>query len=166
MRAITPCLWFDGDAEEAAAFYAGIFPDSRVDAVTRSPADWPSGTAGQALTVGFTLMGQPYLGLNGGPGHPFTQAVSFSVPCRDQAEVDLYWDALLAGGGSPVACGWLRDRFGLSWQIVPDRLPAALASADRAAARRAMEAMMTMVKIDVAAIERAFAGEDGQAPAG
>ena len=159
MRPLVPCLWFDKEAEEAALFYAGIFPDSHVDQVSRGPSDWPGHKEGEAITVVFTLLGQPYLGLNGGPGVPFTNAVSFTVPCRDQAEVDRYWDALLAGGGSEVQCGWLKDRYGLSWQIVPDILPQALADPDRAAAKRAFEAMFPMVRIDVAAIERAYRGE-------
>lgn len=158
MRAITPCLWFKDAAEEAARFYAGIFPDSRIDRVTHGPGDWPGHHAGDVITVEFTLFGQPYLGLNAGAEMPFTKAVSFTVPCADQAEVDRYWDALLAGGGEPIACSWLKDRFGLRWQIVPDILPRALADPDRAAARRAFEAMTKMVKIDVAAIERAYAG--------
>ncbi|MFL6861463.1 MAG: VOC family protein [Allosphingosinicella sp.] len=152
---ITPCLWFDGRAEEAANFYAGLFPDSRVDAVTRSPADYPAGKAGDVITVEFTLMGRPFMGLNGGPAFAFTEAVSFSILCDDQAEVDRYWDALIADGGEASVCGWLKDRFGLSWQVTPKILPRLLADPDRARARRAMEAMMTMGKIDVAAIERA-----------
>jgi predicted 3-demethylubiquinone-9 3-methyltransferase (glyoxalase superfamily) len=155
MSPITPCLWFDGRAEEAANFYAAIFPDSRVDAVTRSPADYPAGKAGDVITVDFTLMGRPFMGLNGGPGFPFSQAVSFSILCDDQAEVDRYWDALIADGGTPNVCGWVQDRFGLSWQVTPKILPRLLADPDRERARRAMEAMMTMGKIDVAAIERA-----------
>ncbi|MFL6857100.1 MAG: VOC family protein [Allosphingosinicella sp.] len=152
---ITPCLWFDGRAEEAANFYAALFPDSRVDAVTRSPADYPAGKAGDVITVEFTLMGRPFMGLNGGPAFAFTEAVSFSILCDDQAEVDRYWDALIADGGEPSVCGWLKDRFGLSWQVTPKILPRLLADPDRARARRAMEAMMTMGKIDAAAIERA-----------
>lgn len=156
MRPITPCLWFDGRAEEAARFYVGIFPDSRIDRLTPGPTDWPSGKAGEVVTVEFTLAGRPFLALNGGPGVPFTEAVSMSVPCADQAEVDRYWEALLVDGGRPMQCGWLADRYGLRWQIVPDILPRTLGGEDRAAAARAFQAMMTMVKIDVAGIEDAI----------
>jgi predicted 3-demethylubiquinone-9 3-methyltransferase (glyoxalase superfamily) len=158
MSKITPCLWFDGQAEETANFYVSLLPDSRVDAVLRSPADNPSTPAGAVLLVEFTLAGQKFTGLNGGPQFPFTEAVSFSIDCEDQAEVDRLWDALTADGGKPVQCGWLKDRFGLSWQIVPKRLPELLADPDPARARRTMEAMMQMVKIDVAALERAADG--------
>ena len=159
MPKIRPCLWFDGQAEEAANFYAAIFPDSSVGEVTRSPADYPAGTAGDVLTVEFTVAGQDFLGLNGGPEFNFTEAVSFSVDCEDQAEVDRLWEALTADGGEPGPCGWLKDRFGLSWQITPRALPQMLAAADREGAARAMNAMMEMGKIDIAALERAFAGE-------
>lgn len=155
---ITPCLWFDKQAEEAADFYATIFPDSRVDKVTRSPTDYPNGKAGDVLTVEFTLMGRPFMGLNGGPEFSFSEAVSFSVACEDQGEVDRYWDALTAGGGEAGPCGWCKDRFGLSWQVVPKILPRLLADPDPERGRRAMEAMMKMGKLDVAAIERAAAG--------
>jgi predicted 3-demethylubiquinone-9 3-methyltransferase (glyoxalase superfamily) len=160
MESVTPCLWFDGHGEEAANFYVSLLPDSRIDWVQRSPSDYPGGVQGQALILQFTLAGRPYQALNGGPGHPFTDAVSLSVSTAGQAETDLLWNALIEGGGSPVACGWLKDRFGLSWQIVPKRLPEMLGSPDRAAAKRAMAAMMTMVRIDIAAVERAFAGEE------
>ncbi|MDC0712200.1 VOC family protein [Stigmatella sp. ncwal1] len=156
MSKITPCLWFNGQAEEAANFYTSLLPHSRVDKVMRSPADNPSTPAGGVLTVEFTLAGQPFIGLNGGPQFPFTEAVSFSIDCEDQAEVDRLWDALTQGGGSPSQCGWLKDRFGLSWQIVPRALPKMLSDPDREAAGRAMQAMMRMGKIDIAGIERAF----------
>jgi predicted 3-demethylubiquinone-9 3-methyltransferase (glyoxalase superfamily) len=159
MAKITPCLWFDGVAEEAAGFYVSLLPGSRIDKVMRSPADNPSTPAGGVLTVEFTLAGQPFLGLNGGPQFPFTEAVSFSVDCEDQAEVDRLWDALTADGGKPVQCGWLKDRFGLSWQIVPRALPKLLSGPDKEGAKRAMEAMMEMVKLDVAELERAYRGE-------
>lgn len=159
MTSITPCLWFDGQAEEAADLYVSIFPDSRIDKVTRAPSDYPAGKAGQVITVEFTLMGRPFLGLNGGPEFKFSEAVSFSISCEDQAEVDLYWDALTAGGGEPGPCGWCKDRFGLSWQVVPKALPRLLADPDRARAARAMQAMMKMGKIDVAALEQAAAGD-------
>lgn len=158
MSKITPCLWYDGNAEEAANFYVTLLPDSRIDKVQRAPADYPAGSAGDVLVVHFTLAGQSFMGLNGGPEFHFTEAVSFSIDCEDQAEVDRLWDALTADGGQPIQCSWLKDKYGLSWQIVPRRLPELLADPDPARARRAMEAMMTMVKIDVAALERAADG--------
>ena len=159
MDKITTCLWFDGNAEEAARFYTSIFPDSRIDSVDPSPADTPSGPEGSIITVSFTLGGRSFIGLNGGPEFTFTEAISLSIDCNDQAEVDRYWDALLADGGEPSVCGWLKDRFGLSWQVVPRQLTEMYASTDRAAAKRAMEAMLKMTKLDVAELERAFAGE-------
>ncbi len=162
MAKVFPCLWFDGNAEEAARFYASLVPDSHVDKVWRSPAETPSGPEGMVLTVDFTLAGQPVQGLNGGPAFSFTEAVSFVIDCDDQAEVDRLWDALTAGG-EPGPCGWLKDRFGLSWQIVPRRLNELLDDPDPGRARRAMEAMLTMKKIDIAAIERAAAGETADA---
>jgi predicted 3-demethylubiquinone-9 3-methyltransferase (glyoxalase superfamily) len=159
MDKISPCLWFDGDAEEAARLYTSLFPNSHIDSVDRSPADTPSGPEGTVITVSFTLAGRLYIALNGGPDFKFTEAVSFSIDCDDQAEVDRYWDALLADGGEPSVCGWLRDRFGLSWQVIPRQLPEMLNSKDRDAARRAMQAMLKMVKIDVAELERAYSGD-------
>ena len=158
MQKITPCLWFDGDAEQAANFYVTLLPDSRVDQVMRSPADNPSMKKGGVLVVEFTLAGRQYQVLNGGPQFPFTEAVSFMIHCEDQAEVDRLWDALTADGGEPVQCGWLKDRFGFRWQICPEEMLTMLASEDRAAARRAFEAMMGMVKLDVAELKRAFEG--------
>ena len=155
MDKVTLCLWFDGNAEEAANFYISLLPDSRIEEITRAPMDYPAGKAGDVLTVRWTLAGRSFMGLNGGPGFPFTQAASLSVDCEDQAEVDRLWDAIVEGGGQPVACSWITDRFGLSWQIVPRRLPELLSDSDPVRARRAMEAMMGMVKIDVAALERA-----------
>ena len=152
------CLWFDGDAEEAARFYVSLLPDSRIDAVNRSPADYPAGKAGDVLTVEFTLAGRQYVGLNGGAGSPFTQALSLQVECDDQAEVDRLWDAMVANGGTPVGCSWITDRWGLSWQIAPRRLTDMIASPDRAAAGRAMQAMMDMVKLDLPTLRAAFAG--------
>jgi predicted 3-demethylubiquinone-9 3-methyltransferase (glyoxalase superfamily) len=131
-------LWFDGNAEEAAEFYVTLLPDSRIDNVMRAPIENPGTAAGAALLVEFTLAGQSFQGLNGGPEFPFTEAVSFSIPCENQAEVDRLWNAILAGGGKENACGWIKDRFGLSWQIVPRRLTEMLASQDREAAARAM----------------------------
>lgn len=156
---ITPCLWFDGEAEEAATFYTSLFPDSRVDATHRSPADNPSGRKGDVLLVQFTLSGRSYTALNGGPQFPFTEAVSLEIHCQDQAEVDRYWHALIADGGSEGQCGWCKDRFGLSWQVVPRRLGELLSSPDRPAAQRAMQAMLKMTKLDVAALEAAANGD-------
>ena len=159
MDKITTCLWFDGNAEDAARFYTSIFPNSRIDRVDSSPADNPSGRAGSVLTVNFSLDGRSFIGLNGGPEFPFTEAISLSIDCDGQAEVDRYWDALLADGGQPSVCGWLKDRFGVSWQVVPRQMTELFNSGDREGARRAMEAMLNMVKIDVAELERAYAGE-------
>jgi len=158
MDKITPCLWFDGNAEEAARFYTSLFPNSDIERVDTAAADTPSGPEGSVLTVAFNLDGRPFIGLNGGSDFRFNEAVSFSIDCADQAEVDRYWDALLADGGEPSVCGWLKDRFGLSWQVIPRQLPEMLKSGDQAAARRAMEAMLKMVKIDVAELERAYSG--------
>jgi predicted 3-demethylubiquinone-9 3-methyltransferase (glyoxalase superfamily) len=157
MSKITPCLWFDGKAEEAANFYVSLLPDSRIDTVQRSPADYPAGKAGDVLTVEFTLAGQPFLGVNGGPEFAFTEATSFIINCDDQAEVDRLWDALTKDG-QPIQCGWLKDRYGLSWQITPTELPKLLKDSDPEKARRVMEAMMGMIKIDVAALRRAYGG--------
>ncbi|PSB07780.1 hypothetical protein C7B76_27495 [filamentous cyanobacterium CCP2] len=154
---IVSCLWFNGDAEEAAKFYVSLLPNSHIDRILKSPADTPSGPAGMVLTVEFTLAGLQYVGLNGGSQFPFTEAVSFQIHCDDQAEVDRLW-AALTEGGSEVACGWVKDRWGLSWQIVPKRLMELINDPDTARARRAQEAMMQMVKIDIAAIERAVDG--------
>jgi 2-polyprenyl-6-hydroxyphenyl methylase/3-demethylubiquinone-9 3-methyltransferase len=154
----TICLWYDGCAEEAARFYAATFPDSRVDAVLRAPADYPSGKAGDVLTVLFTVMGIPCLGLNGGPAVQHNIAFSFQVATADQAETDRYWNAILDNGGEASACGWCKDKWGVSWQITPVALTQAIAHPDPAVAKRAFEAMMTMVKIDVAAIEAAVRG--------
>ena len=158
MPKITPSLWFDGRAEEAATFYASIFPDSRIDAISRSPSDNPSTKAGDVLLVAFTVAGQPFVGINGGPQFPFTEAVSFQIDCADQAEVDRYWEALMEGGGEPGRCGWLKDRFGLSWQVVPREMGAYLGGPDAAGAARAMEAMLRMEKLDVAKLREAYEG--------
>jgi len=155
MARITPCLWFDGKAEEAAEFYVSLLPDSRVDKVWRSPADTPSGPAGMVLTVDFTVAGQPLQGLNGGPDFTFSEAISFGIECEDQAEVDRLWDTLTADGGEPGPCGWLKDRFGLSWQIVPRELNQMMEDPDPDRARRAMEAMLQMGKIEVDELRRA-----------
>lgn len=154
---IVPHLWYSREAAQAARFYASIFPDSRVDAVTALPADSPSGRAGSVEVVEFTLAGQPFMAISAGPMDPFNHAISFVVECDDQAELDRYWDALGAGG-TIEACGWLRDRYGLCWQIVPRALGEMMKAADRDAARRAAEALLTMKKLDIAALERAFTG--------
>ena len=155
---ILPCLWFDKNAEEAAKFYAATFPESHITAVHRAPSDYPSGKAGDVLTVEFTVLGQRFLGLNGGPAFTFDEAISFQVFTDTQEETDRYWNAIVGGGGQESQCGWCKDRFGLSWQIVPRALMEAMTDPDTAAARRAMEAMMTMRKIDIAGIEAARAG--------
>jgi predicted 3-demethylubiquinone-9 3-methyltransferase (glyoxalase superfamily) len=160
---VYPCLWFDGRAEEAADFYTTLLPDSRIDSVWRSPAATPSGPEGMVLLVDFTLGGQHFQGLNGGPDFGFNESVSFVIECEDQAEVDRLWDALLADGGEPGPCGWLKDRFGLSWQIVPTALNEMLESDDADAARRAMEAMLQMGKLDVEELRRAFQGSNAPA---
>lgn len=154
----TVCLWYDGSAEEAARFYAETFPDSAVGAVLRAPGDFPAGKAGDVLTVEFTVLGIPCLGLNGGPAFTPTEAFSFQVATTDQAETDRYWHALVGNGGQESACGWCKDRWGLSWQITPIALTQALAHPDPAAAKRAFEAMLQMRKIDIAAIEAALRG--------
>jgi predicted 3-demethylubiquinone-9 3-methyltransferase (glyoxalase superfamily) len=149
-------LWYAKEAEEAARFYASIFPDSRVDRVTPLPADTPSGPAGSVQVVDFTLLGQRFQAISAGPHHQFNDAVSLVVLCDDQAELDRYWDALLSGGGRPQACGWLIDRFGLRWQIVPRRLDELMSGGDAARAKRVAEAMLQMVKLDIASLERAY----------
>ncbi|MGJ4728210.1 VOC family protein [Luteimonas sp. SDU101] len=154
----TICLWFDGTALDAATFYAETFPDSAVTAVHRAPADFPSGKEGDVLTVEFTVLGIPCLGLNGGPAFRHSEAFSFQVATEDQAETDRLWDAIVGNGGQESACGWCKDRWGLSWQITPRVLSEAIVDPDRAAARRAFTAMMDMRKIDIATIEAARRG--------
>lgn len=153
---ITPHLWYAKEAEEAARFYASIFPDSRVDRVTALPADSPSGPAGSVKVVEFTLFGQPFMAISAGPLDPFNHAISFVVNCDDQAEVDRYWDVLLKGGGSPEQCGWLKDKYGVSWQIVPAVLGDMMIDPDREKARRVAEAMLKMVKLDIAGLKAAY----------
>jgi len=156
---IAPCLWFNRNAEEAAAFYAATFPDSHVDRVNRAPIDYPGGKAGDVITVEFTVLGTPFVGLNGGSQLPFSWAVSFQIFTDTQAETDRYWNAIVDAGGSASQCGGCQDKFGLSWQIIPRALTNAIAGADTAAAGRAMGAMMTMGKIDIATIEAARNGQ-------
>ncbi len=154
----TICLWYNGDAEEAAHFYAKIFPDSSVGAIHRAPGDFPSGKQGDALMVEFTVMGIPCLGLNGGPNVRHSEAFSFQVATSDQAETDRYWNAIVGNGGEENVCGWCKDKWGLFWQITPLVLLKAVTNSDRAAAKRAFDAMMQMKKIDIAAIEAALRG--------
>jgi predicted 3-demethylubiquinone-9 3-methyltransferase (glyoxalase superfamily) len=154
MSKIAPCLWFDGEAEEAARFYVSLLPDSRVDHVQKNVTDSPAGKAGSVLVVKFTLAGQRFLALNGGTRFEYTPAISFQVDCADQAEVDRLWDAL-SDGGSVERCGWLRDRYGVSWQIVPSVLPQLLGDPDPAKAQRVMQAMLQMVKLDIAGLQAA-----------
>ena len=153
----TICVWYDKGAEEAANFYAETFPDSRVVGVHLAPSDFPSGKKGQVITVEFTVVGVPCVGLNGGPMFKHTEAFSFQISTQDQAETDRYWNAIVGNGGEESACGWCRDKWGVNWQITPKVLTDALA-AGGAAARNAFEAMMHMKKIDVAAIEAAVRG--------
>jgi 2-polyprenyl-6-hydroxyphenyl methylase/3-demethylubiquinone-9 3-methyltransferase len=154
----TICLWFNGDALEAATFYAATFPDSAVTAVHHAPGDYPAGKQGDVLTVEFTVAGIPCLGLNGGPGVQHSQAFSFQIATDDQAETDRLWNAIVGNGGQENVCGWCQDKWGLSWQITPRALSEAIVDPDPAVARRAFEAMMKMGKIDVAAIEAARRG--------
>jgi predicted 3-demethylubiquinone-9 3-methyltransferase (glyoxalase superfamily) len=156
MQKITPFLWYSNQAEEAAAFYASIFPDSRVTRVVALPSESPSGPPGSVKIVDFVLFGQPFTAMSAGPLDPFNHAISFVVNCDTQAEIDRYWNALLANGGSTEQCGWLKDRFGLSWQIVPTVLVQMMADPDRARAKRASDAMMQMVKLDIAALQAAY----------
>ena len=153
----TICLWFDRDAEAAARFYAATFPDSAVGAIHRAPGDYPDGQQGDVLVVEFTVLGLPCMGLNGGPAFRHSEAFSFQVATADQAETDRYWNAIVGHGGQESACGWCKDRWGISWQITPVQLTRATTHPDRAAAKRAFDAMMTMKKIDIAAIEAAVA---------
>jgi len=157
MSKITTCLWFDGQAEAAANFYVSLFPNSKVGKITKYPEGTP-GQPGTVMTVEFELDGARFVGLNGGPEFKFSEAVSFQIDCKDQAEVDRYWTALLADGGEESVCGWLKDRFGLSWQVIPNVLPKLMGDPDKAKANRVTAAMMQMKKIDVARLEQAAAG--------
>jgi predicted 3-demethylubiquinone-9 3-methyltransferase (glyoxalase superfamily) len=158
MSKVSPFLWFARKGEEAAHFYASLLPDSRVDGVRTLPADTPSGPAGTVKVVDFTLAGQSYVIMQAGPLDPFNRAISFMINCDDQAEVDRIWDAHLKNGGKEAVCGWLIDRWGVHWQIVPKAMMAMLRSPDRAAATRATKAMMNMVKLDIATLQKAFDG--------
>ena len=155
MKTVSTCLWFGTDAEAAARLYVGLVPDSRIDHVQRAPGAWPGGAAGEAILVAFTLGGQSFQALNGGTPAEYGMAASISVACADQAEVDRLWAALTADGGSEIMCGWLRDRWGIPWQIVPEVLPRLLADPDPAVSGRVFAAMQGMIKLDVAALERA-----------
>jgi predicted 3-demethylubiquinone-9 3-methyltransferase (glyoxalase superfamily) len=158
MSKIFPCLWFEREAEEAANFYVSLLPDSQIGKVQRSNVDTPSGKAGSVLVVQFTLAGQKYIALNGGMRFEHTPAISFVIDCADQAEVDHLWEGLTANGGSPGQCGWLKDRFGVSWQVVPSVLPKLLGGDDSAGAKRAMQAMLQMKKLDIAVLQKAYDG--------
>lgn len=157
---ISPFLWYTSEAEEAASLYTSLFPDSRIVKVTKMPCDSPSGPPGSVTIVEFLLSGQSFTAMSAGPLDPFNHAISLFVSCDDQAEVDRYWNGLLEGGGVTEQCGWLRDRFGVCWQIVPKQLMELMADPDRAKAARVSDAMLKMVKIDVAALQAAAAGTD------
>ncbi len=152
------CLWYDGDAEEAAKFYASTFPNSSVGSIMRAPGDYPDGQQGNVLTVEFTVMGTPCIGLNGGPQFKHSEAFSFMILTEDQAETDRLWNAIVSNGGEESSCGWCKDKWGLSWQITPRILMESVSHPDRALAKRVFEAMMQMQKIDIAAIEAARQG--------
>jgi predicted 3-demethylubiquinone-9 3-methyltransferase (glyoxalase superfamily) len=159
MSKISPCLWFVSEAEEAANFYVSLLPNSRIEKVQRNTTDTPGGKAGSVLVVDFTLAGQRFLALNGGMKMEYTHAVSFMIDCADQAEVDRLWDALLADGGNAEKCGWLKDRYGVYWQIVPKALMTYIGGSDSAGAQRAMQAMLGMVKLDIEGLKRAYEGK-------
>jgi len=158
MHKITPHLWYTQEAEEAAAFYASIFPDSRVDRVTAMQSESPSGPPGSVKVVDFTLFGQRFQAMTAGPHHDFNDAISIVVLCEDQKEIDKYWDALLSGGGKPQACGWLNDKYGLRWQIVPAKMDEMMADKDPARSKRVTDAMLQMIKLDLPTLEKAYRG--------
>lgn len=157
-RKIQPCLWFNKNAEEAARFYAETFPDSRIDSIDRAPGDYPSGKAGDVLVIQATILGMPFMLLNGGPEFKFDEAVSFQVETENQEETDRYWNAITKNGGEESVCGWCKDRFGLSWQITPKRLTQLMAEKDPEKSKAAFDAMMQMKKIDIAALDAAIEG--------
>jgi predicted 3-demethylubiquinone-9 3-methyltransferase (glyoxalase superfamily) len=159
MSKISPCLWFNGEAEEAAKFYVSLLPDSRINQIQRNLADGLAGKAGEVLVVDFTLAGQNYMALNGGMRFEYTPAISFKIDCADQAEVDRLWDGLSSNGGATQQCGWVRDPYGVSWQIVPSVLPQLLGGSNSAGAKRAMQAMLGMTKLDIATLRRAYEGQ-------
>jgi predicted 3-demethylubiquinone-9 3-methyltransferase (glyoxalase superfamily) len=159
LNEISPCLWFDGEAEQAANFYVSLLPDSRIEKVQKNATDSPAGKAGSVLVVEFTLAGQRFMALNGGTRFEYTHAVSFKIDCADQAEVDRLWEGLCANGGQAERCGWLRDRYGVFWQIVPTALVQYLGGPDRAGAQRAMQAMLQMTKFDIAGLKNAYEGK-------
>jgi predicted 3-demethylubiquinone-9 3-methyltransferase (glyoxalase superfamily) len=159
MSKISPCLWFKSEAEEAVNFYVSLLPDSKIETVQRNVIDGPSGKAGSVLVIEFTVAGMRFMALNGGMKMEYTHAISFMIHCADQAEVDRLWDALLANGGKEEQCGWLKDRYGVSWQIVPTVMLKYLGSPDKAAAARAMQAMLGMVKLDIEGLRRAYEGK-------
>ena len=156
---VSPCLWYDGDAEEAANLYVSLLPDSRIEKVQKNIVDCPAGKAGTVLAVYFTLAGQSFIAINGGMKMDYSYAASLSIDCADQAEVDRLWDALIAGGGKAEQCGWLRDRFNVPWQIVPRAIHDTIGGPDPAGAGRAMQAMLGMVKLDIEALRRAYEGK-------
>lgn len=158
MQKITPFLWFDGNLEEAIKFYTSIFKNSKTLNIVHSPLDTPGSGKGSALTATFQLEGQEFMALNAGPGHPFTDAISLFVKCDTQTDIDYYWDKLTADGGKEIACGWLKDKFGLSWQIAPPVLLDMINDPDPAKAQRAMQAMMQMIKLDIAELQKAYDG--------
>jgi predicted 3-demethylubiquinone-9 3-methyltransferase (glyoxalase superfamily) len=160
-KTITPCLWFDTEAEDAANLYCSVFPSSRITAISRYPdagKEIHKKPAGSVMTVAFEIDGQPFTALNGGPNFKFDEAVSFQISCDTQEEIDYYWNALTRDGGREIQCGWLKDKFGLSWQVVPNALPRLMSEGDPAASARVMNAFMQMKKFDLAALERAYAG--------
>jgi predicted 3-demethylubiquinone-9 3-methyltransferase (glyoxalase superfamily) len=159
MSKVSPCLWFNGEAEEAATLYVSLLPDSRIEKIQRNPIDGPAGKAGTVLVVEFTVAGQRFMALNGGMKMEHTHAVSFMIDCAYQAEVDRLWDALLANGGKADQCGWLKDRYGVFWQIVPTALMTYIGGSDSAGAQRAMQAMLGMVKLDIEGLKRAYEGK-------
>ena len=161
MPTLTPCLFFNRSAVEAAEFYASVFPDSYVVSVATTQADTPFMKAGDVLSVSFTILGQPFTAINGGLEFPFTEAVSFQIHCADQPEVDLYWEKLVEGGGEHSQCGWLKDRFGLSWQVIPREMVDYIDGPDPAGCARAMEAMLKMSRLDIEALRRAYEGRAG-----
>lgn len=158
MSKITPCLWFDDKADEAANYYVSLIPDSRIEQVQKNTVDTPGGKEGTVLVVYFTLAGQSFMALNGGTRMEYTHVISFMIECEDQAEIDRLWNGLIDGGGEAVQCGWLKDRYGVSWQIVPKMLPKLLGDPDQAKAGRVLQALMGMVKLDIAALQRAYDG--------